>query len=73
MNVVRALMAKPAVYANNARNTAMYIVQFSRNAKGGLKPTVILENNNDHINLDLPEPLMKQAQQLLRKLKSDKK
>jgi broad specificity phosphatase PhoE len=26
MNVVRALLVKPAIYANNARNTAMYIV-----------------------------------------------
>ena len=26
MNVVRSLFAKPAIYANNARNTAMYVV-----------------------------------------------
>ena len=53
MNVVRRLMGKPPVYSNNAKNTAMYIVQFDRNAKGGLKPKVLLENDNSHIKLEL--------------------
>jgi len=63
MNVVRSFQGKPAIYSNNAKNTAMFIVQFERNAKGGLKPTVKLENDNSHINLTLPVELSVDCEQ----------
>ena len=35
----------------------MYIVKFERNAKNGLKPKIILENDNSHLQLKLNQLL----------------
>ena len=48
-NVVRKLAGRQAVYNNSAKNTAMYIVKFERNAKDGLKSRTLLENDNSHL------------------------
>ena len=54
MNVVRKYQGKPPIYSNNAKNTAMYIVRFTRNAKGGLTPVLLMENDNSHLELTIP-------------------
>ena len=56
LNVVRKLSGRPAVYNNSAKNTAMYIVKFERNAKDGLKAKILLENDNAHLMLK-PNPI----------------
>ena len=53
LNVVRKLSGRAAVYNNSAKNTAMYIIKFERNAKGGLKARILLENDNAHLLLKI--------------------
>lgn len=53
LNVVRKLGGRQAIYNNSAKNTAMYIIKFERNAKSGLKPRIILENDNEHLKLKI--------------------
>ena len=47
------LAGRQPIYNNSAKNTAMYVIKFERNAKDGLKSTVILENDNTHLQLKL--------------------
>ena len=49
LNVVRKCQGKPPIYNNNAKNCAIYCVRFQRNAKGGLYPTIVVENDNSHL------------------------
>ena len=41
------------IYDNSAKNTAMFIIRFERNAKDGLKPKLIMKNDNSHLDLAL--------------------
>ena len=41
------------MYDNSAKNTAMFIIRFERNAKDGLKPKLIMKNDNSHLELNL--------------------
>ena len=41
------------MYDNSAKNTAMFIVRFERNAKDGLKPKMLMQNDNSHLKLSL--------------------
>ena len=49
LNVCRKLAGRQPVYNNSAKNTAMYVIKFERNAKDGLKSSVLLENDNSHL------------------------
>ena len=53
LNVVKLLEGRQPVYDNSAKNTAMFIIRFERNAKDGLKPKLIMKNDNSHLDLDL--------------------
>ena len=53
-NVVRKYQGKPPIYNNSAKNCAIFCVRFQRNAKGGLTPTVVLENDNSHLQIAFP-------------------
>ena len=53
MNAVKLLEGRQPVYDNSAKNTAMYIVRFERNARDGLKPKIIMKNDNSHLQLKL--------------------
>ena len=53
MNVVKKLSGRPAIYNNNAKNCAMYVVKFERNAKDELKAKILLENDNIHLQMTL--------------------
>ena len=53
LNVVRKLSGRQPVYNNSAKNTAMYILKFERNAKSGLKARILLENDNEHLKLKI--------------------
>ena len=33
----------------------MFIIKFERNAKDGLKPKIIMKNDNSHLQLDLSQ------------------
>ena len=52
-NVCRKLEGRQPVYNNSAKNTAMYIIKFERNAKDGLKSKMLLENDNAHLMLKI--------------------
>ena len=54
LNVIRKYQGKGPVYNNSAKNCAMYTLTLQRNAKGGLKPVITLENDNSHLQLTLP-------------------
>ena len=64
-NCVKLLEGKQAVYDNSAKNTAMFIVRFERNAKDGLKPKLIMKNDNSHLQLNLREAKVKPDQAAL--------
>ena len=53
LNAVKILEGRQPVYDNSAKNTAMFIIRFERNAKDGLKPKLIMKNDNSHLELDL--------------------
>ena len=65
LNCVKLLEGKQAVYDNSAKNTAMFIVRFERNAKDGLKPKLIMKNDNSHLQLNLREAKVKPDQAAL--------
>ena len=56
-NVVRLFSGRNPVYANNAKNTAMFIIDFARNHKKGLKCKTLMENDNEHTKLEISESL----------------
>jgi len=58
LNVVKLLEGKQPVYDNSAKNTAMFIVRFQRNAKGSLKPTLLMKNDNSHLQLNLKHAIL---------------
>ena len=53
LNVVRKLAGRQPIYNNSAKNTAMYIIKFERNAKSSLKARILLENDNEHLKLKI--------------------
>mmetsp|Transcript_11278 Transcript_11278/g.13302 ORF Transcript_11278/g.13302 Transcript_11278/m.13302 type:complete len:93 (-) Transcript_11278:490-768(-) len=46
LNCIKMLEGRQPVYDNSAKNTAMFIVRFERNAKDGLKPKLMMKNDN---------------------------
>ena len=53
LNVLKTLEGRQPVYDNSAKNTAMFIIRFERDAKNGLKSKMIMKNDNSHLQLDL--------------------
>ena len=50
---MKILEGRQPIYDNSAKNTAMYIIRFERNAKDGLKTKIVMKNDNSHLQLSL--------------------
>ena len=50
MNVVRNLQGMAPIYNNSSKNTSITIVKFEKGKDGKLAASVLLENDNSHLN-----------------------